>query len=355
MTQPAQPNGAAAPALPTIEVTPFSQVAMDLAVPKAAEPAPQAAPDATDQRAPPPPAEASEAASEVAPAAEQSAAPSKLEEAEAAAARIVAKRRAQREARQTSDTALIQREQENAQLRQRLEQESNARQRIEADPIAALMARGMTREAAEKALTQRAIEENSIEGRQRRLEQENAELRRRLDQRDQIDQNRDQQQARTANERQFIETATVKEGDAHAFPALARAIEVFGADDVVRDAYAAIEADRRKRAALLAAQGKRWSPPSDADLHEYLNWRYAKLASAPSAAAPAGSQAAIESPAAKEAEATPTKKPAAAGPRTLSTRRAGPASAPKSYGEMNEAERHEWAASQLRKKAIPVE
>jgi hypothetical protein len=314
MTEPTTP--APAPIAAPTEAAPFTQAALDAALP----PTPATEPATTEA----PPTATVPAAPKPAPALAD-----KVQAAEEASRAIIAKRQAQRAVHADAAARARYLEHQVATERAARERAELAAKRVETDPLAVMRERGIT----DRMVAQAHVDDHSPEGRLAKAEARAAALEQRLDEQERRTQSATQAaQVQSAREAFVRQAMDAKEGEAAVYPHLAAKARL-APHLVLAEAQAIIEQ-------TVAAQGKL---PSNKDVYEYQEWLYAK--SAEEAAKLAGAGAPLEAPKAVQAPAAPAPK--RTGARTLSSRSTAPASVPKSFNEISPRDQLSVMAAQL--------
>lgn len=355
MTQPVVPpvtpaanthtsSGSSGPAaLPASHVSPFTQRAVDLAVPK--------------PKAPPPPAAGTEQVVDTAPPSAGAAAPAtpvgvtppatvadKVREAEERAARLVARRQAEKRTESEAQAQARYYQQQAAQYQQQAAVAQAAAERVDKDTLTVMREKGIT----DKMVAQAHIDDSTPEGRIAKLERE-------LKARDARDAERDRQaQVQFAQadlsrkEQHFVQAIEgIKESDKPdaplMYPYLAARARV--APMLVLAEAKQIIADEMARQAREVPPHLR-RVPTNKDVYDYQEWCMVQAEAARLAATGAPPGPGTASPKTPQpAAAPPTRN---GGTRTLSSRSTAPAVIAKPFGKMSRTEQIAHMAAQLK-------
>jgi hypothetical protein len=308
----------------TAGIAPFTQAALDAALP------PKAAPQAGTEAPPAPAAETPDAASTPAAAPPPAGAPTTLERAQAAAAALVAKRTAQRSKQHATEARIRGLEAQAATERAGREAAEREAKRVETETLAVMREKGIT----DKMIAQAHIDDQSPEGRLAKME---AELRAANEREAKRERDALARVAHSEQQRRqaiYLESATAKVGAEPKYPWIAAhaAVDPRG---VIKYALDLVE--------RAVAKGEQ---PTDEDLLETQEWFYSQ------AAARAAPKAADDPPAVvPPAARPPARKPATA---SLTGRNVPPPAVAKTFGQMTRDEQLAHMAAQLKKTGIEV-
>ena len=306
-------------------VAPFTSAALAAALPEKepASAAPPAAPTAA-------PETATEAAPETATGA-TTPEPSTYDRARQAADRLVAKRKAQRQADAQREARMRGLESQAAADRQAREAAERQARRVETETLQVMREKGIT----DKMVAQAHIDDQSPEGRMARLEAELKAERAERQREAQARQQEDASAGQRAQQQEYLRSASAMEGDAPRYPHIA-AMAAVDPRGVIRIALDLVDRAR--------AQGK---VPTNADLLETQEWLYSEAAAKATKASKAATPPAAVPPAATQ----PSRKPATA---SLTGRKVPPPAVGRTFGQMSRDEQLAHMAAQLKKTAIEV-